>query len=35
MLGSKTSEIISISYNVYGVGKCCEEVAVRIQLLMF
>ena len=35
MLGSKTHEIISILYDVDGAGHCCEEVAVRIQLLMF
>ena len=35
MLGSRTCEIISISYNVCGAGKYCEEVAMRIQLLMF
>ena len=35
MLSSKTYEIISILYNVYSAGYCCEEVAVRIQLLMF
>ena len=35
MLGSKTCEITSISYDVCGAGKYCEEVAMRIQLLMF
>ena len=34
MLGSKTCEIISISYNVCGAGKYFEEVAIRIQLLV-
>ena len=34
MLGSKTCEIISISYNVYGAGKYCEEVAVHFRLLV-
>ena len=27
--------MVSILYDVYGAGYCCEEVAVRIQLLMF
>ena len=35
MIESKTYEIISISYDVCGAGKYCEEVAVRIQLLIF
>ena len=35
MLGSKTYEIISISYNICGAGKYCEEVAIRISILMF
>ena len=34
MLGFKICEIISISYNVYSVGYYCEEVAIRIQLLV-
>ena len=34
MTDSKTYEIISISYKVYGAGKYCEEVAIRIQLLV-
>ena len=35
MLGFKTYEIISILYNVCGVGKYYEEVAIRISILMF
>ena len=35
MLSSKTYEIISISYDVCGAGKYCEEVAMRISILMF
>ena len=35
MLSSKTLEIILISYDVYGAGHYCKEVAVCIQLLMF
>ena len=34
MLGSKACEINSISCEVYGAGHCCEEVAMRIQLLV-
>ena len=35
MIDSKTCEIISISYDVYGAGKSCEEVAIHISILMF
>ena len=35
MLGSKTYKIMTIFYDAYGAGYCCEEAAVRIQLLMF
>ena len=34
MIGSKTCEIISISYDVCGAGKYCEEVVVQIQVLV-
>ena len=34
MLGSKTCEIISILCDVCGPGKYCEEVAIRISILM-
>ena len=34
MIESKTYEIISISYDVCGAGKYCEEVAMRIQVLV-
>ena len=34
MLSSKTCEIILISYNIYSARKCCEEVAIRIQVLV-
>ena len=35
MLGSKTCEIISILYKLCGAGQCCEEVTIRISILMF
>ena len=34
MIGSKTYEIISISYEIYSAGKYCEEVAIYIQVLV-
>ena len=35
MLGSKTCEIISILYDIYSAGKYCEEVIIRISILIF
>ena len=35
MIDSKTYEITSISNDVCGAGKYCEEVAMRISILMF
>ena len=32
MLGSKTCEVVSISYDVCSAGKYCEEVAIRISI---
>ena len=34
MIDSKTYEIISILYNVYGAGKYCAEVMIQIQVLV-